>query len=266
MLEHYLNLGVDSCIINIHLAHPRDPVLDEVRAIAGRFNATIAHVVIGPWLLSVNPELYSRSRAGNPDDWFLLADQDELQVYGGNLRKILAKCDERGWRYVTGCFIDRISADGSLAGILNDLPLWERFPLGGWISYPLFGATPNKVVAVKGEAAVSGGQHWPVPVNAPTCPAELCYAQVHHFKWVEGLLERLRSRVAVRRGNGQPYWQESQRVLDYLGAHGDRFDLSDPALYIKKCTPEYGSWLTVGALAQQIAARYILACRASRHQ
>ena len=99
-------------------------------------------------------------------------------------------------------------------------------------------------------------RHWPDPLAAAVCPPAVCFAQVHHFKWVAGLCERLQHRVSVRRAHADPFWIESRRVLDYLEPRQARFDVRDPAFLIDDCTSGYRHWPEVTALACAIAERH----------
>lgn len=256
MLAHYQNLGVDGIELNVHLNGREDPIYEEIEAIARRFGLRIHAVASGPWLSCVNPDLYAKARRGCSHDWFLLADQDELQVYSCPLRELLDECDARGYRYVSGCFVDRLAAGGRLGDVDADRPLETQFPLGGWLSYPLFGATPNKIVAVKGESGVGDGQHWPAPLAADVCPPDVAFTQVHHFKWVSGLLPRLERRVADYVAQQDPTWKESRRVLDYLAGRHGRFDVDDPELLIAPCQPDYRHWPAITRLACEHARRH----------
>jgi len=56
---------------------------------------------------------------------------------------------------------------------------------------------------------------------------------VHHFKWDSNVKFRLKMRRDAHQRRGSQVWRESQRMLDYLESHGDRFDLNDPILGIE---------------------------------
>jgi hypothetical protein len=50
----------------------------------------------------------------------VLADQDELQVYPGDIFKLIERCKSRGYDYIMGCFVDRVSVSGSFPGVDAD--------------------------------------------------------------------------------------------------------------------------------------------------
>jgi hypothetical protein len=239
MLEHYRSLGVESFFVNTHLSHDADPVREEVEAITRKFGCGVASVTVGDWQ-QVQQGLYARQRELHPDDWFVLADQDELQVYPDLLREVLNECDAQGFDYVRGCFVDRVAADGGFPPITPDRPIWDQFPMGGFLTYPILGGDPRKVVAVRGALPVMRGQHHTLSGRA--CPARQCYVQVHHFKWVEGLDQRLAQRAAKLRAGGQMHYTESARFVQYYNQIGGKLNVDEPALMIAPCDPGYRCW------------------------
>jgi hypothetical protein len=239
MLEHYRSLGVESFFVNVHLAHAADPVHEEIEQITRKFGCGIASVTVGNWI-QIQQGLYARQRELYPNDWFVLADQDELQVYPGDLREILNECEGQGFDHVRGCFVDRLASDGRFPPIVPDQPIWDQFPLGGYLTYPILGGDPRKVVAAKGALPLMRGQHHAFGGRA--CPSRQCYAQVHHFKWVEGLDKRLAERAAMLQAGGDMHYTESLRFVQYYNQVGGQLNIEEPALYIAPCDPQYRRW------------------------
>ncbi len=240
MLEHYRAQGVESFLVNAHVSNTGDPALDRIRQITAEFGCGIESITHGPWRQEVNPAIYERTRAAFPDDWFILADQDEMQRYPGDLRSVLEECDAKGFDYVEGGFIDRLASDGGFAPVLPNGSIWEQFPLGGYISTPILDANPNKIVAAKGHVKLVSGQH--AAASGRGCPVEECYVEVHHFKWVAGIIQRLEQRAAFYREQRDPLWRESAKFLDYVRANGGRIDITDALFHIAPCSPGHPSW------------------------
>jgi hypothetical protein len=251
MLEHYRAQGVESFLVNAHASDTNDPALDRIRQITNEFGCGIHSITRAPWRQEVNPSIYERSRAAFPNDWFILADQDELQLYPGDMRAILEQCDAKGYDYLEGGFIDRIASDGGFAPVLHDRSIWEQFPLGGYISTPILDANPNKIVAAKGRVKVVPGQH--AALSGRGCPVEECYVEVHHFKWVAGIVERLKHRAAFYKEQNDPLWQESANFLDYVRARHGRLDVTDALFHIAPCSPRHPSWDIVKRLCWSTA-------------
>jgi hypothetical protein len=249
MLRHYRDLGVESFFVNVHLSAAADPVLEEVRAITADFGCGIASATVGPWQY-VQQELYARQRELYPQDWFVLADQDELQRYPAGLVQTLVDCDGAGYDHLRGCFVDRVARNGALPPVDPAVPLGQQFPLGAFLSYPILQADPRKVVAVKGPLVIRKGQHHSLEGTA--CPARRHFIQVHHFKWVDGLAPRLAQRAAELQAQGVPHWVESARFVRFFEACGGRIPLTEPRLYVGECAPDYPHWNAVKDIALRL--------------
>lgn len=239
MLEHYREQGVESFYPNVHMNHPADPILTDVRKVTDRFGCEVGDLVIGEWELLQEEAIVSTMRK-HPDDWWVLADQDELQMYPDSLASMLAYCDRKGYDCVTGSFVDRISGDGGFPALDQTRPIGEQFPLGGIVSYSILGAEPRKVIAAKGRVKVTKGQHF--ATNCNVCPAEEFFIEIHHYKWTAGVVERLRNRAVNNRALNLPYWIESERFVKYVDANDGRINLFDPRLLIAPCAPRYPHW------------------------
>lgn len=251
MLAHYRSLGVASFIVHVHARAEDDPILEEAERITRDFGCGIASVTIGEWLHHTNRELYRATLESRPDQWFVIADQDELQAYPRELRSILKECEEQGYEYIEGCFVDRFARDGSFPTVRRDQSIWDQFPVAGFVSARLLEANPNKIVAAKGKVQLGPGQHY--AMSGRGCPPEELYIPVHHFKWAAGVLERLERRAEFRRKRGDRYWQESQRFVDYCRAHEGRLEMSETAFYLAEAMPEYPLWEEVKRLAREMA-------------
>ena len=236
MLRHYRELGISSFFVIVHRRGGDDPVLSEVKAMTDAFGIDIADVVVQPHSAGVQAASWARFKAARPDDWFVVADQDELQWYPAGLVSTLEDCERRGYEYVTGCLVDRLSADGTLAPLRPDAPIWQQYPLGGFLTYPLCGGDPRKVVAVKGRVPLGPGQH--SALGGRGCPIQEHFVPVHHFKWIAGLLEYLQERAASRRALGDPCWVESDRFTAYYERRG-HVDLDDPNLMVAPCLHQH---------------------------
>jgi hypothetical protein len=239
MLAHYRELGLSSFLVNIHLSDPKDPILEVAEQVTVKFGCGIASVTVGEWQRE-QVGIYERSRQRYPNDWYILADQDELQVYPHDLLDIIKECDSKGYDYIRGCFVDRIDASGMFPDVECNRAIWQQFPLGGFISLPMLGADPRKVVAAKGYVTLNAGQH--VASNGHGCPIEEYFIQVHHFKWVKNLVDRLAQRAEMLKRSNFSHWIESQRFVSYYEKHCGRIDINDPRFRIAECDRDYKHW------------------------
>jgi hypothetical protein len=151
--------------------------------------------------------------------------------------------DALGFDYVEGCMIDRIAKDGSFPSVVDDITVWEQFPLAGLITYPVLTANILKIVAAKGFVNLGLAQH--SACNGLGCPRECEYIAVHHFKWSKGIVERLRRRIELYKTYGEAIWPESQKFLEYVEQHGGKIDVSDPAFCLAESTTQYPFWEVV---------------------
>jgi len=236
MLAHYRSLGIESIFLNLHVSREDDPAREEIESIARADGCGIAAVKAGDWQ-DVIQEMYLLPREQYPDDWFVLADQDELQAWPGPIPEILRGFG--GYDYARGCFIDRIARDGGFPAV-TAAPVQEQFPLGCWLSAMVLGADPRKVVAARGRVPLKKGQHHAYAGRA--VPVRECYVPVHHFKWTENTFERLCDRAEKLQTGGFPQWIESARFVEYYRACGGRINVSDPGLRVAECEPEYPHW------------------------
>jgi len=239
MLRHYIGLGVKSVFLNLHLWEESDPIREQVDAVARRCGVRVTETYVGDWH-DIQQESYARPRRDYPNDWFILADSDELQEYDGPLEDIVAECERHGWDHVKGCFVDRLAGDGSFPAVDAGTKLEDQFPLGAMLTFQVLGADPRKATLVHGAVYVAPGQHFTYSPSA--CPPELHYVPVHHYKWTAGIPERLRVRIEQMQREGAEHWTESQRFLDYIESSGGRIDLNDERLLIGPCRPAYERW------------------------
>src|ERR1700730_11142906 len=102
MLRHYRDMGLESLLVNVQLETYGDGLYEEVRAAASRYKAEIVSVFIGKLNQSVNPYLYRHSMEQSHQDWFVLADCDELQVYPKGLFNTISAADRGAFDYIEG--------------------------------------------------------------------------------------------------------------------------------------------------------------------
>lgn len=134
-----------------------------------------------------------------PNEWWIIADIDELQVYPMSVDEIIKKSNELGYSVIYGVMIDRVTSDGSFDEITDDC-IWETFPMAGQIRNKLSGACSSKVAIIKGGIDVGTGQHVPKfdgkefsGFNHPQIfPVDELMIQIHHFKWNSGVIDRTR--------------------------------------------------------------------------
>jgi Glycosyl transferase family 2 len=269
-LAHYQQLGVQEFHVTRHVEDPADPRVEASAAVMEKAGLAFSGVHVGPWHEHLNPRLIREEMAAHPDDWWIVADLDEFQVYPVPLTELTARCASAGHDFVSGAFLDRVAAGGLLPAPGTDGgPLWRQYPLAGLLTLRLLGARPTKVTLARGRVELGYGQH--VAWTGRGAAEGEVYAQVHHFKWTDSVRESLTRRVeAYSSGawqtNNLKIIEESRTFLDHLAANGGRIDVTEPSFGFLPCSfdhADYGPWPTVAA---ELSTRYLAfdAARAER--
>ena len=203
MLNHYKNI-IDEMYVVVYEWENYN-TFDEVNKIVSEFhNAKIVkRVTKEKYNWEYVTELYNEIKMMHPHDWWVVSDDDELHIYSKPLEKIISDCEYFGWDLVRGGFIDRLGRGGTFPQIKPKENIFNQFPLAGFFRYPLSEACPNKICIMKGYIELTSGQHyakfdgqttwkrqgWQHPLIAPI---DKYNVQVHHFKWDETCMTRIR--------------------------------------------------------------------------
>ena len=197
MLKHYED-KVDKKYNVVYRQDENDGILDEIEELG----ITPFKVVTEPkfnW--NKVTELYNEVKLTKPNEWWIVADDDELQVYPDDIENIIKHCESKGYSFVTGGFLDRLGKYGTFPKVERETDIHKAFPLAGFFRYPMSKACPNKVTLMKGSQKVSPGQHYALFYDGTNSwgekhpkrmPVEECFVQVHHFKWDSTCIERIK--------------------------------------------------------------------------
>ena len=195
MLKHYED-KVENSYVVVYRQSEDDKILEEIEELG-----IVPHKVVTEPKFNWErvTDLYNQIKEEKPNDWWIVSDDDELQVYPDSIEEIIKHCEKHQYNFVTGGFLDRIGPNGTFPKVDRDTNLHKTFPLGGFFRHPLSGACPNKVTLMKGYQKVTPGQHYAKfkignswgTKHPKRMPVEECFTQVHHFKWDSTVLERL---------------------------------------------------------------------------
>lgn len=262
MLKHYKNL-VDQEVVIHYIAEGRSSVAMVRESIDfaayltenGVADNIVVHSVAGPkydW--DKVTDFYNSvtcKPSNNPEDWWIISDCDEFQVWKDTPKATIQKAEEQGCTFVAGGFLDRIGENGTfprIEGPEDDLN--KKFPLVGFFRYPLSKACPNKVVAVKSGQKVCSGQHYAVfsdGTNSWGAKDSRGYyeagVQTHHFKWDSTVLARLKETAK----SGCSYSEEYEKMYKAIESNNYRVPVENPEFKIEQWNPEkgyysYSSW------------------------
>ena len=258
MLRHYRELGVDRIMLATQCDRDNPSIVDEIRKIAREFDAVITIDYRGPWHEDVNARLLTEIRRSSPRDWFILSDQDELQSYPTGIQDVVSFAEARHADYIEGALLDRVSESGELISVSPTQPIGSQFPWVGFFAYAAFGSFPKKVVAAKGYVDVTHGQH--SALNGFRLNHEVAFIQIHHFKWVEGLVGRLATRASHYRSGD---WKlvhpdsvlESEKAVQLLSEPGVRLDRSNPGYLFARASLQFDDYPHWNAVIDRIKGK-----------
>jgi hypothetical protein len=255
LIEHYKDI-VDNIHIVVYRNDDNDSILDNVERIIKPYGIEVFDSVVAPifnW--EVVTSLYNKTKRTKPDDWWIVSDSDEMHVYHKPIRKIIDECEENGWEFITGGFLDRIGKEGTFPEINDDIDLWETFPLSGFFRYPVSKAMSNKCCVMKGKIDVTPGQHFALIDGQSTWrelgwnhqlryPVENGFVQVHHFKWDSTVATRCNEISNIK--EDYSYHWEYKQMYDYLIKNNMKIDITNKEFLIEEMTDntywDYPHW------------------------
>ena len=260
MLQHYSPI-VDNFYVNIYANYENDPIIEEATSICSELGIEPHKVWIEkPFNWDKVTEIYNETILLKPDDWWIVADDDELQVYSKPIQDIIDECEENGWEYVRGGFIDRIGEDGNFPKITKESDIWKEMPNAGFFRYPLSWAEPNKVTLLKGTQKVVSGQHFIQFKDGTTScgikteleyPIEKNFTQVHHFKWDYSVLQRLKEVSSSKLH--EAFSHEYKLMLDSIKERDYKLDLNNREWMFERVeVPEYTQYRKWNTLIKKI--------------
>jgi hypothetical protein len=230
MLKHYENV-IDKAYVAVYRQSDDDGILEEIEELG-----------IEPFMVFTEPkynwnrvtEIYNTIKQTKPHDWWIVSDDDELQVYPEPIEDIIENCERYGYEFVTGGFLDRIGIDGTFPEVTRETDIHRAFPLAGFFRYPMSKACPNKVTLMKGYQNITSGQHYASfndgsnswgTEHRRRMPIEEVFTQVHHFKWDSTCVERIK-KVADNKKD-YSYSEEYKIMYDAIKKNNFKIDTNN---------------------------------------
>ena len=197
MLKHYED-KIDKAYVCVYQQGKDDGILKEIEELG-----------IEPYMVFTEDkynwervtEIYNTVKQTKPNDWWIVADDDELQVYPEPIEDIIENCERNGYDFVTGGFLDRLGNNGTFPEVTRETDIHKAFPLAGFFRYPMSKACPNKVTLMKGYQDITPGQHYAAfsdntnswgKSHPKRMPVQEVFTQVHHFKWDKTCVDRIK--------------------------------------------------------------------------
>ena len=243
-IKHYLQY-VDEIYIVAYITDNTPNLKNEILNVIHDYENVVMCDVVRDRSFDWNKvtQIYNYTKSKYPNDWWVVADIDELQLYpNDDLKSLISECEENGWDLVRGGFIDRVGIDGEFPEIKEDISLFEQFPNAGFFRYPLSNACPNKVCVMKGHVEITSGQHyakldgqttwkwqgWNHPLIAPYNTYSV---QVHHFKWDKTCVDRIKSVAEIN----EEYAYSSEYAIMYKNLRRQQFkiDTTNPDFHFE---------------------------------
>ena len=221
-VQHYKKIGVSDFHFIIHASQQNNSFYLRAKHQLQQLGIKNISRYGGMWNGLICTKLLNSVKRKYPNDWFIVADQDEFQIYGSDVFEIIKTAEKKKQDFISGILLDRVSANGKLSPFKGK-NIWKKYPLCGFFSFPLTRANPYKIVLCRGNIKLAEGQHGVVLPNEkyPVRGDILC--QVHHFKWTSLVRKRLKDRL-IRAYQGE--WEKS-----YLGYQDE---LAHILTYIQK--------------------------------
>ena len=252
---------MDEIFVVLYAHHEKDPIIEEALSIMDKFNLKPYKIVYDePFNWEKVTEYYNEVKLLKPNDWWIVADDDEFHVYPKPINELIEDCEENGYKFITGAFLDRIGENGKFPKINDDSDIWKEFPLAGTFRYPVSNACPNKTVVMKGDIQITNGQHYALIdgedtygdrwMNDLRYPVGDCFIQVHHFKWDLSVLRRIREVIRVK--EDYSFHEEYKIMFDYILDNFGTINIKDDRFMIEKSGKnyyEYPHWDKVKAQA-----------------
>ena len=253
MLEHYKNI-VDEIYVVVYRQHENDGILDEIKSLG-----ITPHKVVTEEKFNWErvTQLYNEIKRTKPNEWWVVSDDDEFHIYPKPIREMISDCEENGWEFITGGFLDRIGETGEFPLVTKETNIWKQFPLAGYFRYPMSGACPNKVCIMKGSVDVTPGQHYAIinethvwgskgvahPLRYPIGRGE-GFIQVHHFKWDSTVLERLKEVSETEKNYS--FWEEYRKMYKAIQINDWKIDINNPEFMFEQMESnfhfDYSKW------------------------
>ena len=235
MIQHYIDM-VDE--IHIVAYDTNNKQYENVQKICKQFGNKIIlhrHNDTQEYNWETVTMLYNAIKGLYPDDWWIVSDDDEFQVYPKPIKEMIADCEKNGWQIVRGGFIDRVGENGEFKEIkpfTKKENIFTQFPYAGFFRYPMSGACPNKICIMRGDIEITAGQHyakidghstwrwqgWNHPLIAPI---DTHSVQVHHFKWDSTVANRIKLVADIK----EEYAYSEEYLQMYLALRSNSFKM-----------------------------------------
>lgn len=232
-LTHYNQLGADQFVLCLWNGI-RNPLYKDVKnAIDEWWDVHIRPSVICPIEQYNGPAETPgvnlvRQEFCDDGDWYSPCDLDEFYWFGGRtFREVIPEIEEAGCAAIHGQIFDRVGSGGSLPSLEGITSLDDAFPVECRLTASLGPKTNiNKIALAKSFVPIDASHR-----SAGTFPTRMNGCIAYHFKWTDGLQERLAKRHKNYSMQGLDWAWESSALAS---AFNPNLDLTNLALMANK--------------------------------
>lgn len=228
-LTHYLAMGVDQIALCV-VRESMDEQCDQIaRSIAG---LPVSIHGFSDWTDLRQEEVMRQAldEVGcGPRDWVIHADLDEFNEFPRPINELADLLEGGGHTGLQGHFVDRIEASGRFVAARPNPSLAEQYPIACRLTENILEGDSRKIMLARHEVIVDPGHH---TANARSMERGRQY-RVHHFKWRQGVLERLEWTLANVARSDSSWGRETARFIELVKPHGC-IPMNDPRLEVAR--------------------------------
>lgn len=184
--QYYRDIGVDKFNISVNIVERQYDDLEKVLGVFDGFEIDPLHIWIGPFKGYLK-ERFMKYAEGEclKGDWILRSDQDEFTDFEMGLKNLVNECEEKGYLYVEGNRIERMTVDGSLPSIKRDSDIFNLFPIKTEIKdgHGYGEGRKQKIVLAKKKVRVCENSFHFLKEDLPFKYKYPKSLDVHHFRW-----------------------------------------------------------------------------------
>jgi len=228
-LDYYLRLGIDQFVLCVYCEGMEGRIPEITAAIEGH---PVQVRYYNNWT-DAGQEVAMRDALDQigcrASDWQIHADLDELNEFPAPINELAEKMESAGKFAVHGHFIDRVHAEGKFVALQATPSLAEQYPIECLLTEKILGGCTQKIMLCRHDVIVEPGHHSAnVPSGKHVIGTWRDY-RVHHFKWRDGVMERLDWTLANVAKRDSSWGLETQRFMDFVKPLG-RIPIDDPRI------------------------------------
>ncbi|MAH06789.1 hypothetical protein CMI38_00900 [Candidatus Pacearchaeota archaeon] len=250
-IKHYKSLGIENFYIVLWGDSNKAPYREVIEVVKSHdINYTLIFYLdetVGD--ASFLTDLYNSVISLKKDQWWVVADHDELAIFPKPIATFIEE-DLENQEFAFGLMLDRIGPGGKFVDLGYEDDIWTTFPLAGYINRYVRGNDVRTVPLLKGSCKLHDGQHGLLePIDMTNLgmswedyikgkiwwPPKV---EIHHFKWRKADIKLNLDYSEL----GPTWWgHENKKVYDYMLESGG-IDITDTRFKVEEYKDKYSRW------------------------